>query len=206
MTDFNQILGEDGPSRKRTRFYLNLYEGHRLFGIREFYQDRKTGDFKPTKKGINLNRDTFMELKRVLDRDEDMILEWLRVGHIPEEVLRYQQAQEEAKMKNFHLVGDVEILETNNFRDNRLFYDRHEGSKTIIQLNTSHPFAKAISEDELDKMNSTEIRSLIVRLLAGYAKSRTLLLSSGASEPSTLFEQNEYDWAQFTSKYVQEVK
>ena len=44
-----------------------------------------------------------MELKRVLDRDEETILEWLRIGHVFEEVLRYQQAQEEAKKKN--LIG-----------------------------------------------------------------------------------------------------
>ena len=99
MTNFEKILGEDGPSRKRTRFYLNLYEGHRLFGLREFYFN-KQGEFKATRKGINLNRDNFMELKRVLDRDEDLILDWLRIGHIPDEVLRYQQAQEEALRKN----------------------------------------------------------------------------------------------------------
>ena len=205
MTEFNMnILGEDGPARKRTRFYLNLYEGHRLFGIREHYHDKKTGEMKPTRKGINLNRDTFMELKRVFDRDEDLILDWLRIGHIPEEVLRYQQLQEEAKKKNFHLVGDVEIKETNNFRDNRLFYDRHEGSKVIIEFNTAHPFAKAISEEELSKLNPKEIRGLIARLIAGYARSRTLLLASGVSEPKIIFEQNEYDWSQFSSEYISE--
>lgn len=206
MGDFSELLGEHGPARKRTRFYLNLFEGNRLFAIREHYLDRKTGDLKPTRKGINLNRDCFMELKRVLDREEESILKWLRVGHIPEEVLRYQQLQEEAKRKNFHLVGDVEIQETNNFRDNRLFYDRHEGGKTIIEFNISHPFARAISEEELDKMSSKEIRGLFARLLAGYSKSRVLLLSSGVSEPKTLFEHNEYDWSEFTSRYIEEVK
>ena len=140
-----RILGEEGPERNRTRFYLNTYEGHRLLDIRKFYRDRKTGEFKPKRQGINLNRDTFMELKRVLDRDEDLILDWLRIGHVPEEVLRYQQAQEEAKKKNFRLVGEVDIEEVNNFRDQKMFDVRHEGGRDIVELNSAHPLIQSIS-------------------------------------------------------------
>ena len=191
LTNWEKELGFSGPERKRTRFYLNLFEGHRLFGIRDFYL--KNGEYKPTRKGINFNRDTFMELKRILDRDEELILEWLRIGHIPEEVLRYQQAQEEAKRRNFRLIGDVIIQEVEEFRDRHLFHVKHEGSKDIVELNSTHPFAKAISEDEISKMNPAEIRGLFARLIASYARARTLLLGSGASNPDILFEQSEFD-------------
>ena len=201
-----KILGEEGPSRKRTRFYLNEYEGHHLFAIREFYIDRKSGEFRPTRKGINLNRDTFMELQRVMTKHEDDVMNWLRIGHIPEEILRYQQLQEEARKKNFHIVGDVDVIETYDSRSKNLFFDQHKGSKTIIELNTSHPFAKAISIDELSKSSPEEIQGLFARLLASYSKSRTMLLGTGVSEPRILFEQNEFDWSQFASKYVEEVK
>ena len=204
MATFEKELGFSGPERKRTRFYLNLYEGHRLFGIREFFL--KNGEFNPTRKGINLNRDTFMELKRVLDRDEELILEWLRIGHIPEEVLRYQQAQEEARRRNFRLVGDVEIQEVEDFRDKHLFHVKHEGAKDIVELNVNHPFAKAISEDEISKMTPVEIRGLFARFIASYARSRTLLLGSGASNPDILFEQSEFDWSEFASEFVSEVE
>lgn len=200
------ILGEDGPSRKRTRFYLNEYEGHHLLGIREFYLDKKSGEFRHTRKGINLNRDTFMELQRVMSNHEDDIMNWLRIGYIPEEILRYQQLQEEARKKNFHIVGDVDIIEVNDFRSKNLFFDQHKGSKTIIELNTSHPFAKAITIDELSKSTPEEIQGLFARLLASYSKSRTMLLGTGVSEPRILFEQNEFDWSQFASQYVKEVK
>ena len=204
MTNFEKILGEDGPSRKRKRFYLNLYEGHRLFGIREFYID-KQGTFKPTRKGINLNRDNFMELKRVLDRDEQLILDWLRIGHIPDDVLRYQQAQEEALKKNFRVVGDVELTEVNNFRDQHLFHVKHQGGKDIVELNISHPFAKAISEEEISRSSPSEIRDLFARIFAAYARSRSLLLNSGVSQPEILFEQTEFDWSEFTREFVTEI-
>lgn len=207
MSDSSEkILGEEGPSRKRTRFYLNEYEGHHLFGIREFYIDRKSGEFRPTRKGINLNRDSFMELQRVMTKHEDDVMNWLRIGHIPDEILRYQQLQEEARKKNFHIVGDVDVIETNDSRSKNLFFDQHKGSKTIIELNTAHPFAKAISIDELSKSSPEEIQGLFARLLASYSKSRTMLLGTGVSEPRILFEQNEFDWSQFASQYVKEVK
>jgi len=199
----DRILGEEGPERNRTRFYLNSYEGNRLLDIRKFYRDRKTGDFKPKRQGINLNRDTFMELKRVLDRDEDLILEWLRIGHVPEEVLRYQQAQEEAKKKNFRLVGEVDIEEVNNFRDLKMFDVRHEGGRDIVELNSAHAFVQSISEEELAKMTPTEIRGLFARVFAAFGRSRTLLLGGGASEPEILFEQSVFDWSEFTAEFVE---
>ena len=198
----DRILGEEGPERNRTRFYLNSYEGNRLLDIRKFYRDRKTGDFKPKRQGINLNRDTFMELKRVLDRDEDLILDWLRIGHVPEEVLRYQQAQEEAKKKNFRLVGEVDIEEVNNFRDLKMFDVRHEGGRDIVELNSAHAFVQSISEEELAKMTPTEIRGLFARVFAAFGRSRTLLLGGGASEPEILFEQSVFDWSEFTAEFV----
>lgn len=203
MDAHNRILGEEGPERNRTRFYLNSYEGNRLLDIRKFYRDRKSGDFKPTRQGINLNRDTFMELKRVLDRDEDLILEWLRIGHVPEEVLRYQQAQEEAKKKNFRLVGEVDVEEVNNFRDRKMFDVRHQGGRDIVELNTAHPFVQSISEEELANMEPAEIRGLFARLLAAFGRSRTLLLGGGASEPEILFEQSVFDWSEFTAEFVE---
>lgn len=203
LSNFQRVLGEEGPQRKRTRFTVHQYEGHNLFEIREFYY--KNGDFHHTRKGINLNRDTFMELKRVLDRDEDVILEHLRIGYVPEEVLRYQQAQEEAKRLQYRLVGDVEISEVNNFRDKHLFHVKHEGGKDVVELNVSHPFAKAMSEDEIGKMTPCEIRGLFARFMAAYARSRTSLLGTGVAHPHILFEATEYDWSEYASEFVKKV-
>jgi hypothetical protein len=194
-------LGEEGPQKKRTRFTIHNYEGNNLFEIRQFFY--KNGDFHHTKKGINLNRDTFMELKRVLDRDEDLILDFLRIGHVSDGILRYQQAQEEAKRLQYRLVGDVEISEVNNFRDKHLFHVRHEGATDVVEINVTHPFAKAISEDEISKMTPREIRGLFARFMAAYARSRTSLLGSGATQPRLLFEACEFDWSEYAAKYLE---
>jgi len=200
----DKILGEDGPARRRKRFSLNEYEGNRLFELREYYE--KDGEFRPTRKGINLNRDNFMELKRVFDRDEDIILEWLRIGYVPEEVLRYQQAMEEARQKNFHLVGNVMAEEVDNFRDNHLFHVSHQGGTDVVQINTSNKFAQAITSEELAKLSTEEIRGLIIRIFAAYGRARTLLMNSPTTTPELFFESVEYDWSKFLEDFVKERK
>ena len=101
----DKILGEDGPPRRRARFGLNEFKGNRLFEIREFYL--KEGEFHPTRKGINLNRNRYMELQRIINSYDEEIRTFLSIGTVDEGLLRYQQAQEEAKKSNFRLVNDM---------------------------------------------------------------------------------------------------
>ena len=169
-----KILGEDGPPGNRVRFIIHEYEGNRLLDIRKFYLAKKpnplTGkrEFMPKRQGINLNRDSFMELKRMMEKYDKEILEFLKIGHIPEEMLRYHQAELQAMEKGFRLANDVEITEVNNFRDSHMFHVTHQGGKDIVELNTSHPFAKAISVDEIAKSSPEEIRDLFASILAAY--------------------------------------
>jgi len=206
-----KILGEDGPPSNRVRFRIHEYEGNRLFDIRKFYLSKKpnshTGkrDFMPKRQGINLNRDSFMELKRVLENYDKEILEYLRIGHIPEEMLRYHQAELQAMEKGFRLANDVEITEKDNFRDSHMFHVNHQGAKDIVELNTSHPFARAISVEEIAKSTPEEIRGLFASILAAYSRSRTLLLGASASNPEILFEQSEFDWSKFLENYIEEI-
>ena len=200
----DRILGEEGPPRNRTRFTLTEYEGNPLFDIRKYYFARNSSEFKPTRKGIALNRDTFMELNRVLNAHNQDIMEYLSIGHIPEEMLRYQQANEEAKQKNFRLANEVEIEEVNDFRDEHLFHVKHRGGKDTVELNISHPFAKAISESEIEKSTPEEIRHMFASMIAAFARARSLLLNSPASNPEILFDHTEFDWSSFVRKYVEE--
>jgi len=200
----DRILGEEGPPHNRTRFTLTEYGGNPLFDIRKYYFARNSSEFKPTRKGIALNRDTFMELNRVLNAHNQDIMEYLSIGHVPLGMLRYQQANEEAKQKNFRLANEVEIEEVNDFRDEHLFHVQHRGGKDIVELNISHPFAKAISESELENSTPAEIRHMFASMIAAYARARSLLLNAPASNPEILFEHTEFDWSSFLRNYVEE--
>lgn len=50
------------------RISLTSYKGSKLIDIREFYEDKKTGDMKPGKKGITLNQSEWKNILAVADQ------------------------------------------------------------------------------------------------------------------------------------------
>jgi hypothetical protein len=207
----DRILGEDGPPHRRVRFTITDFEDNRLFDIRKYYLPRNpdslTGrrEFRPTKMGISLTRDNYIELRRVQETHNEDILEFLKIGQVREGMLRYHQAELEAKEKGFRLANKIEIREVDNFRDSHLFHVSHQGAKDVVELNTNHPFAKAISIEEITNSSPEEVRELFATMMATFARARSLLLGASASNPEILFEQTEFDWSKFLEKYVEEV-
>ena len=43
-------------------FHLQEYKGHQFISIREFYRDKSSGDWRPTKSGVTISPDYYAEL------------------------------------------------------------------------------------------------------------------------------------------------
>ena len=198
----DKILGEDGPPRRRARFGLNEFKGNRLFEIREFFL--KEGEFHPTRRGINLNRNRYMELQRIINSYDEEIRTFLNIGTVDEGLLRYQQAQEEAKKSNFRLVNDMVEERVDKLPDGHLFDVKHEGALDRVRISNHHPFAKLTSDEELQARSPAELRKLLLSMIAAYSRARSLLLHAPASNPEILFEQLEFDWSKFLARYIEE--
>jgi|TARA_R100001463_G_scaffold107411_1_gene161978 hypothetical protein len=54
MSKENLITQIKKNSNEVYRIYEKEYEGYKFIDVRIYYMDRKTGDWKPTKKGISL--------------------------------------------------------------------------------------------------------------------------------------------------------
>lgn len=51
----------------RKRIAVREYKGHKFVDIREFYTDKESGEWKPGKKGITLNKQEVEKLKGLLE-------------------------------------------------------------------------------------------------------------------------------------------
>lgn len=51
----------------RKRIAIREYKGHKFADIREFYTDKESGEWKPGKKGITLNKQEVEKLKDLLE-------------------------------------------------------------------------------------------------------------------------------------------
>ena len=72
-----KIIATSGNQRNLLVFTLSKYEGMPTFDVRKHYTDQKTGEIKPTRKGITLTHKTFEVLRNVLDDEGDNISSWL---------------------------------------------------------------------------------------------------------------------------------
>ena len=214
MTQDNGIpLGEDGPDWNKMKVSLNTYKGHHLLQIGKWYKDKKvdpnTGKRedrpKPGRQGVSLNRDNVMELKRVFDQEYEAIESYLAIGHVPDAILRYYQAEEEAKKKGFRLRNEVEIKENSDHHYKSLFEVKHKGSTDEVIISNNHPFAKAISEAEIAASTPEEIRELFAVMMACFARTTALLLGASYSTTNIVFAKLEDDWSNFLASYIEEV-
>ncbi|KAJ3013416.1 UNVERIFIED_CONTAM: Transcriptional coactivator [Siphonaria sp. JEL0065] len=51
----------------KKRAQIGEFKGHKYADIREFYEEKGSGEWKPGKKGITLNKAELTELKKVID-------------------------------------------------------------------------------------------------------------------------------------------
>ncbi|KIM26954.1 hypothetical protein M408DRAFT_175563 [Serendipita vermifera MAFF 305830] len=71
------VTGEDswvdlGTSGKK-RLTVRTFKGKRLIDIREFYEDKGSGEMKPGKKGISLSTEEWHELARISESVSKLI-------------------------------------------------------------------------------------------------------------------------------------
>jgi len=57
---------------EEVRVSLTSYRGHDLVDIRVFFQDEQ-GEWRPTKRGVSLSVDSFVELRDAVVKAEDML-------------------------------------------------------------------------------------------------------------------------------------
>ena len=68
------IIGEiQKNSKEKIIISINEYEGHKYIDLRVYYEDNKTLDLKPTRKGIALSKKNIKEIIKFLDEASGII-------------------------------------------------------------------------------------------------------------------------------------
>lgn len=185
-----RVLDEHGGAKHRKVFALDEFKGHRYFEIREFFLDQED-EWKPKKKGITLNKDTFRVLCDLIDRDREKISDWLGAGYVPDDVTRYEEVEEKAATANRYRAGSLVLGEHHEERDVRFFQVSYEGGEVRLSLNRSHPFASHLSEE------SETVQRLLALVIQAYHEARVMLAEAPAHKPEIVFMHLEQDWSKF---------
>jgi hypothetical protein len=190
-----RVLAEDGPSAKRLVIKLAQFEENRLLDLRYWYQDKKSGEFKPTQKGVSLTRKNYLTLKRIVDEHSEHVLDWLSISYVPEHVTIYEEQQKVKAEEIRHTLPAVTVSVESDRRSAAFFDARFEGGSAIVGLNEAHPFVERLLE-VVETGNKQDAMTLIGQLLLGYASAAKTLSGATATNADVLFNQLEFEWSQ----------
>lgn len=109
------------------------FNGRKLLDVRKYYLDKKTGETKPTRKGVSLNRLQFEVLHNVFKEKCEEIEDWFEL----EETERSAEIQ---AVTNAKLSSPRATVEFTSWVGLEMFRYRRSGGAAVLQLNTRHPW------------------------------------------------------------------
>lgn len=149
---------EFSGGRKKLKMILTYFNDVPKIDIREYYFDEDEEEFKPTKKGVQLDPKKSEALRSALEQNATIIDK-----HLVSEDLKKWASQ----IKSIESSDDF-------FSNFEFFKTKSTGSKEEVIFNSNHPFGKKLSTlKEKAKGNDTaqELMSLINCLLLSYDNS-----------------------------------
>ncbi len=192
--NIKHVIEEHGRSKQKKVMALASYENKgrtfRVFELGEFYFHNKSNEWKK-RKSVSLNTGNYRVMKEALDRDHEKIMDWLGVDYVPEDVARYTEIQELAKLEAEYVVGEHTIKFHNDLRDPRFFLTEHKGGEDEISMNLAHPFTRSFAEAD----DATQ--ELLLNVIQSYSHTKARLKGEMYYDPKMLFNHLETDWSRY---------
>jgi len=197
VADDEIILLEDGPANKTLRVLLREFKGTPLLDLRYWYEDKNSGEVKPTSKGISLTRNNYVGLRSVATDHHDTIMEYLRVGAASVAHRGDQNVIDERQISAQQSIGEIKSEIKPLQPSSKLFEVDYEGSVAQVSLNENHSFIENLNiknklTDEAIEIISTMLLSLDMSLLNYQGDELT--------SPQIITEQLDFDFARYTGQ------
>lgn len=198
-----KILSQTSSKRSPVVLQLREYEGKRLVDIRRYFLDRKSNEYKPTHKGIALNRETFRQIWRAIRYNFGTIEEWLGLDEDEEDSSSFREAVKaevagRQSASAYSSYGKRKV-QTDEFADRRYpFPYRHDANGAVhkMDLCNSHPLHEKLSE------TSSETASGLMRVV--YLSYFVAMDRTEAAGPGGAFDREnfEHEWDRLLRAYL----
>lgn len=174
---------------KKLRMILTYFKEVPKVDIREYYWDEDDEDFKPTKKGVQLDPKRAEALRSALEQNADIIDK-----HLVSKDLQKWASQ----IKSIESSDDF-------FSNFEFFKTKSTGSKEEIAFNSNHPFGKRLSVlREKAKGNETaeELLSLVNCLLIGYNHSLSQFDEEAKTTVGDFVQDQNQTWSSLLKRLI----
>jgi len=166
---------------KKNPIFIQLkeYQGKRLFDIRRFFLESNSGEYKPTQKGISLNKDNFLHVIQAIEENKDQVSAWFEINNkeitkenfknkVESDCAEQEYAKEEIRLKKRQVKAE-------KFKERRYpFPYRYEanGALHLIKENSEHPLhlkiRQILEETPSDNNLSKQIYEVLQAIFFSY--------------------------------------
>lgn len=179
-----------------TKISFSIFKGKKLIDIRKWFQSKDTGDLEPSKKGISLNKDTFINLFKLLEDKDKSIINWFDSRDTqPEKKLMDDLIKRSEKIREEQLKKKEFTIKKGKISDRSFFKIIANGEKRDVILNDDHPFIK-------ENIKNNEVISAISILALTF---QLTLDNYDSSEKISITDLNDYifeEWGLMLKRYV----
>jgi hypothetical protein len=164
------------------RISLSQFNGTPILNIRNYFE--KDGEMRPTKKGISISRNKFLDLAKVLNEKQDHIASFL------ESTKNFDKFEEVFTQKSLAL-DQIKTVETANLNigptpGRNIAEVKYRGSSAQVSLDANHNFINKFC-------GSKACDEILKKLFLALDISVRLVTDNESSEVKQSFERFEYE-------------
>ena len=127
-TDLDDALVVAGSKKQPFVVSFSEYSDRKLLDVRKYYLDKKTGETKPSRKGISLNRLQFEVLHHVFEEKCEEIEKWFELEDT-------EKSEELRAFDTARLSSPSAEIEFLNWVGLEMFRYKRSGGTAILQFN-----------------------------------------------------------------------
>jgi len=145
MSDPEIFLKETGNPKNKLRISLSTYNDQKLFNARFYYED-KEGELRPTRRGISLKRNHYLDIIETISKHNDAISDFLESGALSGDL---KEISEQKKIA-FNTSKIVNTIETKIApRPDKAFAEViYEGSLAKVSLNSRNKYVNHYKDND----------------------------------------------------------
>jgi len=203
------VIATHGGKKNLLVFSLGEYKGRRTFDIRKCYTDVKTGDVRPTKKGITLSQQTFAVLAEVILEHDSEIREWLKSTEGMTDLVRENQVKGEEYARAALFETPQYEVSAEDWKSSEFFRMRAKGGRDQLIMNRNHPFVKLLfdgnedpAEQEIPASLEDMDSQVLTDLLVAFGKARDLSESDSLDITDIILTTLTSNWGLFLERYM----
>lgn len=182
MSNTEHVILDSGSKRNCMRISLSDFNGTPILNIRNYFE--KDGEMRPTKKGISMSRNKFLDLAKILNEKQDYIASFL-------ENTKNFSKFEDIFTKKSSALEQIKTVETANLNigptpGRQIAEVKYQGSSAEINLDSNHKFIEKFG-------GSQACDEILKKLFLAVDISMRLVTEDESNEVKQSFERFEYE-------------